>query len=113
MQRRRRQMQALMAPTAQRLEALPRVENLLAPRRLAQLHAYAFRMTFEHRHAIAHGRNSQVGELEATGVFALNTQPAEQLRDLFLQLLFFVLDVRNYVPEDVERRDAGITRTGN
>src|SRR6185437_12295893 len=113
MQRRRRQMQALMAPAAQRLEALPRVQNLITRRRLAQLHAYALRVAFQHRHAIAHRRNSQVRELEATGIVALNAQPTEKLGNLFLQLLFFVLDVRNHVPEDVKRCNPGITRTGN
>ncbi len=53
------------------------------------------------------------GEGEGRGLEAGGGGRAEELGDLFLELLFFVLDVGDDVAEDVERGDAGIAGAGD
>ena len=67
-------------------------------------------MAFEHGNAVAHGGDGGVCGLEAGGVIE---DGAEELANLFLELLLFVLDEGDDVAEDVEGGYAGIAGAGD
>src|SRR5271166_705305 len=65
-------------------------------------------MAIFHGHAVALRAHS-----EGSGHHARAVERAQQLLRFLLHLLFFVLDVRNHVAEDIERRNSWISRAAD
>jgi hypothetical protein len=85
------------------LEVAPGFEDLGVGGGLAEFDADAFGVAVDYGYAVA-----VRGEREGCGLEAGGGGCAEELGDLFLELLFFVLDVGDDVAEDVERGYAGV-----
>ncbi len=91
-----------------RAELCPGGEHLLVGGGAAELDADALGVTVVNRDAIAVRAERGIEHVDV-----IPLECAEQLAYFFLQLLFFVLDERDDVAEDVERGDAGIACAGD
>ena len=89
---------------SQRRELIPGGENFLSccPRR--QLDADALRVAVFHCHAIAVRTYPGIQSFHPGAI-----ELAQQFERLGFELLFFAADVRNYIAQDVQRRNAWIT----
>src|SRR5215469_4667253 len=85
-----------------------RRDDFISRTRRLQLHRHRLRVPVLHRDTIAVGGHAEAGILDTMAV-----QLAEELSRLLFHLLFFVLDERNHIAENVERRYTGISCTAH
>src|SRR3984885_6719869 len=88
--------------TLQRKKLVPSGENLIPRGFLLKFNAHTLSVPIFNSNAVAMRAHLRVQQFDLSVV-----QAAKQLADFFLQLLFFVLDERHNISQDVER---GYTR---